>query len=88
MSVREWCWLRALYRWARTGFGTWVAGHDYVHQETHSNCTVTVSRCSCGTTSVAWHHGDPNEVELSPSETCNCLGAALVAAPTPEAGEE
>ena len=71
----EWCAVRGWWRWLRTGFGTGVSGHAFSHQETHRNCTVVVSVCACGQTSISWHHGDPNAVEQHPVMRCACVQA-------------
>lgn len=70
MRTPELCWLLGLWRWIRTGLGVRVSGHDFAHQETHRGCTVIVSTCACGRSSISWHHGEPENVELKPAQRC------------------
>jgi len=52
------CWIKEIIRslWIGWPFNYPMSGHDFVNEEIHKNCTVTISRCeTCGKLNIDWH---------------------------------
>lgn len=51
------CFLKTFWRtWGEGIPSAIVSGHDWLDEEEHDNCTVTISRCEvCGEQEISWY---------------------------------